>query len=70
MCAEHQSIRRRRSCQKIKPCGPGHVGIGVSARRPLRVSALNRVVHNVTRDHAPVADPHTHVPGGCALAFA
>ena len=38
--------------------------IGVSASRPLRMAALNRVMNDVTSDHAAVADPHTHVPGG------
>lgn len=64
MGAEHEGIRRCGSFQEGTAGGPGNVGIGVSASRPLRMAALNRVMNDVTSDHAAVADPHTHVPGG------
>jgi hypothetical protein len=63
MSAEHERIRRRRRCQDCAPCCPGRVGIGVTARRPLRMTALDRVVQHVTGDHTALADPHAHMPG-------
>ena len=34
------------------------------AKRVPSTRALDRVVQDITGDHAAVADPHTHMPGG------
>ena len=65
MGAEHERIRRGRRCKQSAPCFAGRVGIGVPARRPLRMTALDRVVQHVTGDHTALADPHAHMPVLC-----
>ena len=65
MGAEHERIRRGRRCKQCASCCAGHVGIGVPARRALRMTALDRVVQHVTGDHTALADPHTHMPVLC-----
>ena len=41
MGAEHEGIRSRRGFEEIGPGLSCNVGIGISARRPLRVAALD-----------------------------
>ena len=39
------------------------------AKRVPSTRALDRVVQDITNDHAAVADPHTHMPGGVQTIF-
>ena len=61
MGAEHEGISPGRGIEEMTSGVPGKDGVGVSARRPLRVAALDRVMQDITGDHAPVAHPHAHV---------
>jgi len=62
MGAEQQGIRRRRIRQESASSGACRIGIDISARSPFRMSALDRVVQDVTSYHAAVANPHTQMP--------
>jgi hypothetical protein len=64
MGTEHKGIRRGSIREESASSRAGRVGIVVSARRPLRMAELDRVVHDVTGDHAAVANSHTHMPRG------
>ncbi len=61
MGAEHEGIRSVRGNEEMTSGVPVKGGVGVSARRPVRVAALDRVMQDVAGDYAAVADPHADV---------
>ena len=61
MSAKDQGIRCCRSGQQLTPSRAGLLRIAVSAGRPFRMAALDRVMQDIACDHAAIADPEAQV---------